>query len=294
MNLNKLSSGFTVDAPGVVDLSAPFASHPGVPVDTHFHIFAEHQSVPGARYQPGYTADLADWAAAAKLQGVRRGVLIQPSFLGVDNRLLLSALAANSALRGVVVVEPQTSDESLLQMHQQGVRGIRLNLAGQSHDVALWCAVPALWRSLLRLGWHLQLHTDSGALPAVMAQLLPHLPPGLPLVLDHFAKPLAAQAQDATVLLLRTLVQQGRSVFVKLSGHYRLGAVGAKAMAQLWLDVLGPAQLLWGSDWPCTNAEQWARYPALYQALGDVLADVPDAAAVVHAVLTVNPHRLYV
>lgn len=289
MNEDKFS--FNVQA--ISGLSASFSSNPSVPVDTHFHIFSANQSVQGARYQPRYTADLADWAALAQVHGVQRGVLVQPSFLGTDNRLLLSALAHNPALRGVVVIAPQTSDIQLQQLHEQGVRGIRLNLVGLSHGVLPWCRVPLLWDSLLRLGWHLQLHTDAGALPAVLAQLLPHLPKGLPLVLDHFAKPLAAQQQDGTVQLLRKLTQQGRRVYVKLSGHYRLGAVSAKAMAQLWLQELGPTQLLWGSDWPCTNEESWANYGALHRVLLDALEDGYGGGAVVQAVLTQNPHQLY-
>ena len=289
MNSDKFFSG----ASAVLGLSEPFSRNPSVPVDTHFHIFAANQSVPGARYQPRYTADLADWGALAETHGVQRGVLVQPSFLGTNNSLLLSALTHNPALRGVVVIDPHADSATLAQMHHQGVRGIRLNLVGLSHDVQPWCVVPALWTALLRLGWHVQLHTDAGALPAVLGQLLPYLPQGLPLVLDHFAKPLAATQQDTTVQLLRKLTQQGRRVYVKLSGHYRLGTVNAKAMAQLWLQELGPSQLLWGSDWPCTNEESWANYGALHQVLLDALGEVSGGAACVHAVLTQNPHQLY-
>jgi predicted TIM-barrel fold metal-dependent hydrolase len=274
-------------------LATPFADAPAAAVDSHFHIFAAHQSVPGARYQPGYSALLADWAALAQPHQVRRGVLVQPSFLGVDNRMLLSALGHNPALRGVAVVAPLGTAQQLqhlAQMHVQGVRGIRLNLAGLSHDVQPWCRVPALWDGLLRLGWHLQLHTGVGELPAVLQPLLPHLPADLPLVFDHFAKPKTADADDETVQLLGALAKRGRRLFIKLSAPYRLGDAEARTLAQRWLQMLGPTQLLWGSDWPCTNEERWANYADLRTALDALL----DDTAVRQAVLAGNPHRLYV
>jgi predicted TIM-barrel fold metal-dependent hydrolase len=54
-------------------------------------VFDAHQAQPGARYTPAYAAPLATWQAAARPLGVRRGVLVQTSFLGTDNRLLLSS-----------------------------------------------------------------------------------------------------------------------------------------------------------------------------------------------------------
>ena len=69
-------------------------------VDTHFHVFHAGEAVAGARYVPQYSATLADWMAQAGRVGVRRGVWVQPSFLGVDNRLMLQALEAHPALRG--------------------------------------------------------------------------------------------------------------------------------------------------------------------------------------------------
>lgn len=275
--------------PAILTLAVPFADLPDAPVDSHFHIFAAHQAVPGARYIPSYTAALADWATQALASGVRRGVLVQPSFLGTDNRLMCSALVANPALRGVAVVAPGLSTADLQRLHDQGVRGIRLNLVGLDHDVRTWCQAPTWWTALHRLGWHVQLHTDTGALPAVLRQLLPCLPEDLPVVLDHFAKPQAASSQDATVKALRALVQQGRSVFVKLSAHYRLGRVSACEMVALLLQEIGPSHLLWGSDWPCTNHEQEAHYGELAQRVRDAL----DNPEVRHAVLAQNPHRLY-
>ena len=254
-------------------------------VDSHFHVFDAHQAQPGARYAPAYAAPLATWQAAAAPLGVRRGVLVQTSFLGTDNRLLVATLAQHlETLRGVAVVAPNADAQTLAPLHAAGVRGIRLNLSGVSHDVAAWSTATALWDALAALGWHLELHTDIGRLPAVLAPL----PATLPLVIDHLGKPAEVSARDATVRALGQRAKQA-PVHVKLSGAYRLGGLDAGALARLWLGELGPQALLWGSDWPCTNHEAHADYPALWHALDDWLQD-PGAA---EAARQDNPNRLY-
>lgn len=252
--------------------------------DTHFHIFDAAQGVPDARYVPSYSATLSAWQAEAALVGITKGVLVQPSFLGCDNQLLLRTLAQNkTTLRGVVVVAPSATQAELEAMDAIGVRGIRLNLSGQSHNLTEWLQAPHLWEALLRLGWHLEVHTDQGALPKVLAQL----PTAIPLVIDHMGKPNAASAHDASVAALRQRSEQS-SVYVKLSGAYRLGGLNSSDIAKIWLNELGVDSLLWGSDWPCTNHESEADYPALFQSLEDWVG-----VQNLRAVLTTNPESLY-
>lgn len=254
-------------------------------VDTHFHVFKARQAQPGARYTPAYGAPLAAWQAAALPLGVQRGVLVQTSFMGTDNRLLLDTLAQHpETLRGIAVVAPTADRQTLAPLHAAGVRGIRLNLAGASHDMAAWSAAGALWDALAALGWHLELHTDIGRLPEVLARL----PAAQPLVIDHMGKPDAVSAGDATVRALAARAQQ-TPVHVKLSGAYRLGGRDAGALARLWLAELGPQRLLWGSDWPCTNHEAQADYPALWRALDGWLNDAPATMAA----RVTNPNHLY-
>ena len=228
-------------------------------VDTHFHVFNAGVASDGARYVPQYSALLSDWTSQAQSVGVTRGVWVQPSFLGTDNRLLVDALKSHpDMLRGIAVVGPDTSHEELKTMHEAGVRGIRLNLAGISHEIPEWTQASTLWEAMHSIGWHLEVHTDQGRLPHVLSQL----PSDLPLVVDHMAKPLLACANDPTLLALRTRAEVS-PVFVKLSGAYRLGKVDSGRLAALLLNELGPRALLWGSDWPCTNHEQFADFAKL-------------------------------
>lgn len=257
---------------------------PNLWVDTHFHVFTAGEAVGGARYVPQYNAALSDWMMQSQAVGIRRGVCVQPSFLGVDNNLMLDALKAHpDALRGVAVVSADTHPDEFHAMHACGVRGIRLNLAGISHDIPEWTRAQRVWQTLHDLGWHLEVHTDMGALPKVLAQL----PSEMPLVVDHMAKPSQAKARDATVL---ALVQRAQHVptHIKLSGAYRLGTIDAASLAHIWLHEIGPEALLWGSDWPCTNHEQLAHYKDLFASLELWIGAVHMAAVLLH-----NPQRVY-
>jgi predicted TIM-barrel fold metal-dependent hydrolase len=143
-----------------------------ISVDSHFHVFEAGQSVPEARYSPDYAAEFSQWQSAAQQVGVTHGVLVQTSFMGTNNSYLVRHLQQNSdTLRGVAVVAPTAGFEQLVDLNMQGVRGIRINLAGQSHDMTAWQAAKLLWDAVLRLGWHVELHTDTGALPAVYISL---------------------------------------------------------------------------------------------------------------------------
>lgn len=265
----------------------PHAHSPSV--DTHFHVFAAGLSVPGARYTPSYDASFKAWQTQATPVGVTHGVLVQTSFMGTDNTLMLAQLALHPAtLRGVAVVASDAAPGLLTSLHAQGVRGIRLNLAGQSHDMAEWRGASALWDALLQLGMHVELHTDAGCLPSVVAAL----PLAMPLVLDHFAKPARVSVHDESVVAIGKRIQRGgNAVHVKLSAPYRLAqGVDPAVLARLWQDVLGDDGFLWGSDWPHTNHESRYRYAALRDELDRCLGGDAYAA---HAAICVNPARLY-
>ena len=55
------------------------------------------------------------------------------------------------------------------------------------------------------------------------------------------------------------------------------------------LGEIGSAQLLWGSDWPCTNFDSQADLAALKHVLRDWRPDASDW----QAALAINAQRLY-
>jgi 2-pyrone-4,6-dicarboxylate lactonase len=152
--------------------------------DSHTHVIPADgwTLVPGANYTP------APAPAAAHLRmldalGLDRGVVVQPSIFGTDNRAVVEAIArAPERLRGVVVVDPSIADDALRLMRAQGIRGVRFNvmLGGGGGVKALTELAPRL----ASLGWHAEILVDGHLLP----ELLPALKP-LPcrLVIDHMA-----------------------------------------------------------------------------------------------------------
>ncbi|MGZ5269017.1 MAG: amidohydrolase family protein [Ramlibacter sp.] len=251
--------------------------------DCHLHVFEAGVGMANARYVPAYDAPLQRWREAAAPFGVLRGVLVQPSFLGTDNSRLLRELRADpERLRGIAVVAPGVTAEALADLDAAGVRGLRLNFAGTSHDLRPWAGAKVLWDRVIALGWHVEVHTDAGRLPEVLACL----PTLLPVVVDHMGKP-GATTSAATIATVQDRARAGR-VHVKLSGPYRLGGLEPRPLARRWLAALGPEALLWGSDWPFTNHEREARYATLFEALSDWIGDGPADAA-----LRVNADRLY-
>jgi predicted TIM-barrel fold metal-dependent hydrolase len=262
--------------------------------DCHFHVFYKGEDIARARYVPPYASTLAQWQNAALSESVTRGVVVQPSFLGTDNSQLLAAIGcAPDDLRGVAVVPETISLDALTDLHRQGVRGLRLNCAGNPHAQNQLRAISRQWwRDLQAANLHVELHADIGQ----YAKLIPTIPSEIALVLDHFAKPASASANDETVLAVRARQRGGAETFVTLSGAYRLGETSAyaqreksAALAALWAGELGIGQLLWASDWPCTNHEAQADYSAL---LGNADLWRVDHAAHV-AVMQKNPARLY-
>src|ERR1700744_5686845 len=99
--------------------------------DCHVHVIGSmdrHPMDPARIYSPPQ-ASVADLCALRVRTGVRRCVLVQPSFYGADNRCMLDARKAlGDSARGVAVVPPDTSHAALHALHAQGVRGLRLNL----------------------------------------------------------------------------------------------------------------------------------------------------------------------
>ena len=257
-------------------------------VDCHAHVFsADAPAAPGARYRPAYAATVDAWMAQWHSTGVTRGVLVQPSFFGTDNREMVAALKAHpETLRGVAVVDAGVSDALLDTLHEAGVRAIRLNLQGISdYDIFSRTPWPGLFARIGRRGWHVEAFVEAGRAPELLRTLART---EVPLVLDHFANPgTDPKRADATFDAVAAAARE-RGVTIKLSGPYRLGGADAQALARRWIETLGHAHLVWGSDWPWTRHEHGRDYAAMRAEL-DRWAGAEGSAAIVRD----NPARLY-
>ncbi|WP_110688934.1 amidohydrolase family protein [Salinicola endophyticus] len=233
--------------------------------DCHIHVFARddasrHSSssqnaYAKAAYQPP-RKDIADFATEAAVGGIGRAVLIQASIDGTDNRFLLetlkrarladNGLAAPLELRGVVMIDERS--EGLAAMADAGVRAIRVQDRSRlgHNDLA---RLPRLAERAATQDWHVELNTEPERY-AALAALLPTLPSGQALVLDHLGH-VTPGASDELSGLYR-LLDTGR-VWIKLAptrvsrhvGRYDdLGEL-VRQLAERY-----PERCVWGSDWP--------------------------------------------
>ena len=231
-------------------------------IDCHAHIFSlAAPLISDRRYTPQHESTEDDYLKTLAMHGVRRGVLIQPSFLGTDNQLMIGALRRHpDKLRGIAVVDPAIRSSELDLLNDAGVVGIRLNLIGRE--------IPdlrkAVWRDHIEqvaaFDWHVEVHCPASALEAVATPLLEV---GVKVVVDHFGRPDPSQGtSDPGFQYLLSLAHTDR-VWVKLSGAYRNGPGGnsiAKSATSLLRDSFGLSRLVWGSDWPHTMFEESMTY----------------------------------
>lgn len=268
------------------------ASMPGI--DGHAHVFSRELDLTAARrYSPDYDATLAMYQHELHTHGLSHGVLVQPSFLGTDNRYLLDALRqAPDQLRGVVVVDRDISRDALEEMDRLGVVGIRLNLMGKA--LPDFSAPPwqTLFRHIAELDWHVELHRPVADMPALVRALMPS---GVKIVLDHFGRPDARLGLDQPGFQETLALAQGGQLWMKVSGIYRLegddrqNLAFARAALPLLMHSFGEERLVWGSDWPHTQHEKRVSYGSVVeqlQALG-----CPEKA--MRALLVEAPQMLF-
>ncbi|MFT3814948.1 MAG: amidohydrolase family protein [Acidovorax sp.] len=258
--------------------------------DTHAHVVSPDESAYPLVANRSYTpvpAPEADYLAMLDKTGMDRGVLVQISVYGTDNRYMLEVLRRHpDRLRGIGVVAPDVSERSLRDMHEAGVRGLRLNVlygGGVGLDAA-----DTLAAKIKDMGWHLQLLLDARQLPGMMPRLQ-KLP--VPIVVDHMGHmPVAEGLQSPGFQALAHLLREGW--WAKLSGAYRISEMPDYADVTPWAQALveaAPDRLVWGSDWPHVAVNPM---PDAGQLRNLLATWVPDAAAR-KKILVDNPARLY-
>lgn len=115
-----------MDSPGSSDGKA-------YPVcDTHFHIFGPFSEFPledGASYLPA-EATVADYKVVADHLGIGSVVVVQGGCYGTNNDVTLNAVREFGAdrARAIAIIDDSFDDRKLMQLHDGGVRGVRLNL----------------------------------------------------------------------------------------------------------------------------------------------------------------------
>lgn len=258
--------------------------------DCHIHAYDDAFALaPTATFKPPH-APICAYQREQELLGLSRVVVVQPTGYGFDNRCTLAALAALlGRARGVAMVPTTVSQGQLSQLHQAGMRGVRLMmLAG---GLLGWDALAPMAERVKAFGWHLNLQFDGREFVQRLPLLL-----GLdvPLVLDHTGKFLVPPAvQDRAFQALCRLLDTGR-VWVKLSAPYETSRAGPPdyedvAVLARHLAARYPERCLWASNWPHPNQHP---VPSTATLLGLLPAWVAREADL-QRILVDNPAELY-
>jgi len=263
-------------------------------VDTHAHVF--ERGLPLAqkrRYVPDYDATLDAYLAQLDTHGVSHGVLVQPSFLGTDCSYMLDALRrAPQQLRGVAVIERDCRIDTLTEMANAGIAGIRLNVIGHAdRPLDSWVSAQTL-AHVRDLKWHVEVHAEAARLQGIVEPLLDA---GMNVVVDHFGRPDPdIGVKDVCFRRLLQLADTQR-VWVKISAAYRNRRQlrpddhDAHEAFHFLKAAFGVHRLMWGSDWPHTQFEADEDFTHALELLRALLPVEEER----RVVLADTPARLY-
>ena len=265
--------------------------------DCHLHVFGPLARYPYASdraYSPPEASFETYRTSVMERLGLGRAVLVQPSVYSTDNRAMLAAMAADRegggpSFRSVAVIGDE-NEAALADLHQAGVRGVRVNRLFPGAEEA--DDLDRLAARIAPFGWHLQILIDVSEAPDRVRRL-GDLP--VPVVIDHLGHMPAARGRDHPGFqALLGLLRDGRA-WVKLSAPYRLSAQegppydDVRPLAEAVL-AAAPDRAVWGSDWPHPAIPGPPPQPGR---LLDPLFDWIDDADLGRRVLVDNPARLY-
>ena len=280
--------------PPVADTKSPDFAVPPLACDAHCHVFgpaAKFPFDPNRSYTPP-DASVADFRRLQSTLGFERAVIVQATCHGTDNAAMLDAIASSGGrYRGVAMVDDGFSEADFRDLHDGGVRGVRMSFARHLAGPPDFTKVRRTADMIRPMGWHLVLYLEAEDVVENAAALRAL---GVPIVIDHMArvKPADGVEQDAFRLLLGFVRDEG--FWVKISGAERLSASVAPfhdlvPFAQALIEA-APDRVIWGTDWPHPNI---AGVMPNDGDLVDMLAlYAPDEEAR-RRILVDNPARLY-
>ncbi|RUO39115.1 2-pyrone-4,6-dicarboxylate hydrolase [Pseudidiomarina aestuarii] len=211
-------------------------------VDAHFHIYnSAYPLIENQGFLPP-PFSVEDYQHRTKELNIVGGAVASGSVQGFDQSYFkptLDQLGENFV--GVTNLPSSVSDKRILELHEQGVRAVRVNLkrgvvSGLDNMVDYGKRIWDL------VGWHLELYVDSRELDDVVPKLL-KLPKAS---VDHLG-----MARSGLSQVLR-LAEAG--VKIKASGFGRTEVNVAQAVKKLY-DV-NPDCLMFGTDLPSARAER--------------------------------------
>jgi 2-pyrone-4,6-dicarboxylate lactonase len=284
--------------PEEVNGPASFTPPPGA-CDAHVHVFADparHPYEAERSFTPPPGLSLAALDSLHQRLGFAKSVIVQTGIQSPE--VMLEALRAEpDRLRGVAVLKGDTTDRRLSELHEAGVRGIRINLFQRAgvhvyRGGARFDDLEALAPRIKRFGWHVQAWLDAEDLPQLAPKLLAF---GLDIVVDHMGRITTDRGVDSPGFAYLCELLRGGRVWCKLSGADRISVAGAPftdavPYARALLSA-NADRVVWGTDWPHVNYfdRPVPKDPALVELIPAFAADAQDR----ERLLVANPAELY-
>lgn len=272
--------------------STPKTKAPPLACDCHSHILGPADRFPyvGERSFTPPDAGVEDYLALLATLGFERGIVVQASVYGSDNRRTVAAVEAmgQHRTRGVVMVDAGVTAAEIRRLHDAGMRATRFITTargGPSID-----ELPAVAAKVAEFGWPVEMYVP----PAHWERLLPVVR-ALPatIVFDHMGGLAAGTPlDDAIAQAIIDLCGRGHA-WVKLCG-YRNSAAGypyadVAGLAKMFIEAV-PERCVWGTDWPHTNIV--GHMPDDGE-LFDLFATWAPEEPLREQILVHNPARLY-
>jgi 2-pyrone-4,6-dicarboxylate lactonase len=282
----------------------PPVAHPHAPrlvttpsgsCDAHCHVFGPTDRfpyAPDANYAP-QEAPVEALQRLWDLLGFQRAVIVQSTVHGTDHRAAADALRKGEGrYRGVAIIRPDTPDDDVARLHDEGFRGARLHFMPQlgttppNRD-----EVDAVVSKVRRYDWHVSLHM-SGTSIVDLQDMIRSIP--VRVVIDHMARvDLSDGLETEPVHTLMSLLENDNT-WVKLSGADRLAsrppAMTDSAELARRLAEHAPDRVVWGTDYPHPNTHGFMADD------GDLVDNLATIAPTPHAlqrILVDNPTSLF-
>ncbi|WP_029211719.1 MULTISPECIES: amidohydrolase family protein [Arsenicicoccus] len=285
------------------DPSTPAFQVPEGAVDAHCHVFGPGDLFPFAperKYTP-CDASADQLFALRDHLGFSRNVIVQATCHGDDNRAMADAVRrAEGRARGIATVRADVSQDTLAELDEAGVRGVRFNFVKRLVDITPKDQLLRVVDKIAPLGWHVVVYFEAPDIDEV-GGLVEAIT--VPVVIDHMGRPdvtkdPAGPEFDAFVDLMRSR----DDVWCKTTCPERLSESGPAALdgeQRAYDDVVPfakrivdtfPDRVIWGTDWPHPNLKKHMPDDGLLVDWIPRIADTPDKQ---QRLLVDNPLRLY-
>lgn len=282
--------------PPVANPHAPrLVTPPPGSCDTHCHVFGPTDRfpyAPDANYAP-QEAPIEELERLWDLLGFQRAVIVQSTVHGTDHRAAADALRRGEGrYRGVAIIRPDTPDDEVARLHDDGFRGARLHFMPHlgttppSRD-----QVHAVVSKVRRYDWHVSLHMSGGTI-VELRDMIRSIPGRV--VIDHMARVDLSRGLDTEPVDTLMRLLENDNIWVKLSGADRLAArppamTDSVELARRLAEHV-PDRVVWGTDYPHPNTHG---FMADDGDLVDNLAAIAPTPQALKRLLVDNPTALF-